>query len=148
MNRIGLRSTVFPNRRIGRYWYAYINLEKLKDCASRMDMDYDEVRSENDMVSPVPKKEKLLNVIKELERVFPDGIPQFEIIHRARLFYPEEKLMDMVEKFQTEGILYCPRPHIFCITKGEKQIKLTEIDDENNEIGEESEDLEDAPENE
>lgn len=138
LKRIGLKSNKYPNKKMGNKHYVFINLDTLKDCAKRMDMDYDEIRIEDLKHEPVPKKEKLMNIINELERKYVDGIPRWEIIHSARLFFKEDILTEILEKMKTEGILYSPRPNVFSIVKSDKQVKLDEIDDENDDLDEET----------
>lgn len=148
MKRVGLKAKNMPNRKIGGKHYAFINVDTLKDVARRMEMDYDEIRSENIGFAPAPKKEKLLNILKELNEKYKEGIPKYDIIFSARLFYTEDKLKEMLEKMQTDGILYCPRPNIYSLVKSEKQAKLDEIPNENSAFNEEIEDSEEAPESE
>lgn len=145
LRRIGLKSPKMPNKKINNKHYVFIDLNTLKSCASRMDMNYDQIRAEELSIEQLPKKEKLLNLLRELDGNYGDGIPRYEIVNSGRLIYDEDKMNEMLEKFQTEGIIYCPRPNVFSFTKSEKQAKLSEIDGENIEIGDESEDLGDEP---
>jgi len=113
-----------PRRRTKRCVHLYVN--DVKKCALRLGIDYDDVRVEEHLEEAVPKKQKLLDVIRELNEKKPSGIQQWEILLAGKLIYPEDKLLDILEKFKTEGIIYSPRPNVYSMVKGNIQSTLKE----------------------
>lgn len=130
LKRLGLRRRNFdgvlekPRTSTKRCVRLYV--EDIKKCAKKLGIDYDDIRVEENLEEAIPKKERLLNAIRELNEKRPDGFHQWEILLSAKTIYPEAKLLEMIEKYKTEGVLYSPKVNIYSMVKGQTQTTLKE----------------------
>ena len=105
----------------------YIKLDTLKNCAKRVGLDYDEVRFEETVSDISPKKDRLLRIIKILDEKYPNGIEMSAIFTDGLRIYENEQLVDILDKFHTEGIIFYPKPNkVSLIKKTAKTIEERE----------------------
>ncbi len=53
------------------------------------------------------KLSKILDIIKELQKDFPDGVPLNEIINESKKYnFEEDKVKEVIEKLLKEGYIY------------------------------------------
>jgi hypothetical protein len=118
---------IYSRKEMNRRRNVLIKLEKLKECAKKFNMDYDELRMEQGLSSSLSKKDRLLKLVDDLTDKFGGYIDLDTFLIEAKgVFSDEEELKKNLDKLHNEGIIYYPKPNMISLVK-HYQKKLNDI---------------------